>query len=100
VTGLRCRNCGREEATGPSFVCPACFGPFEVAYDREAIRAQVSRARIEAREPGIWRYLALLPVDAAPERGLAVGSTPLLRADRLGSELGLAPGGLRLKDDT
>ncbi len=100
VVGLRCRNCGRAEATGPSFVCPACFGPFEVAYDREAIRAQVSRARIEAREPGIWRYLELLPVDEAPAQGLAVGSSPLLRADRLGSALGLAPGGLRLKDDT
>ncbi len=100
VVGLRCRNCGRAEATGPSFVCPACFGPFEVAYDREAIRAQVSRARIEAREPGIWRYLELLPVATPPARGLAVGSTPLLPAYQLGSELGLAPGGLRLKDDT
>ena len=100
ILGLRCRNCGREEVTGPSFVCPACFGPLEVAYDREAIRAQVSRARIESREPGIWRYLELLPLEDAPARSLAVGSTPLLRADRLGAELGLAAGGLRLKDDT
>ena len=100
VIGLRCRNCERPEPTGPSFVCPACFGPLEVAYDRDAIRAQVSRARIEAREPGIWRYLELLPLEASPPRGLAVWSTPLLRADRLGGELGLAPGNLRLKDDT
>jgi threonine synthase len=100
IVGLRCRNCGREEITGPSFVCPACFGPLEVAYDREAIRAQVSRGRIEAREPGIWRYLELLPLDETPARSLAVGSTPLLRADRLGAELGLTAGGLRLKDDT
>ena len=100
VVGLRCRGCGRAEATGPSFVCPACFGPLEVAYDREAIAAQVSRARIEAREPGIWRYLELLPLDEAPARSLAVGSTPLLRADRLGAELGLRTGRLRFKDDT
>lgn len=100
ILGLQCRNCGRAEPTGPSFVCPACFGPLAVAYDQEAIRAQVSRARIEAREPGIWRYLELLPLDEAPVRSLAVGSTPLLRADRLGHELGLAPGALRLKDDT
>ncbi len=100
VVGLVCRNCGRAEPTGPSFVCPVCFGPLEVAYDREAIRSQVTRARIEAREQGIWRYLELLPVDAPPARGLAVGSTPLLRADRLGGELGLASGRLRLKDDT
>ncbi|OGO53426.1 MAG: threonine synthase [Chloroflexi bacterium RBG_16_70_13] len=100
IVGLRCRSCFRPEAVGPSFVCPACFGPLEVVYDREAIRAQVSRAAIEARAPGIWRYLELLPVDEVPARGLAVGSTPLLRADRLGAELGLAPGRLRLKDDT
>jgi len=83
ILGLRCRNCHRPEAIGPSFVCPACFGPLEVVYDREAIRAQVSRAKIEARSPGIWRYLELLPVEEAPAHGLAVGFTPLLRADRL-----------------
>ncbi|MBF8290364.1 MAG: threonine synthase [Chloroflexi bacterium] len=94
VAGLRCRNCGRAEETGPSFVCPQCFGPFEV------VRAQVSRAKVEARGPGIWRYLELLPVDEAPSRGLAVGSTPLIRADRLGKEIGLAAGRLHLKDDT
>ncbi len=98
ILGLRCRACGREEPTGPSFVCAACFGPLEVAYDHEAIRAQVDRARIEARPPGIWRYLELLPVEAAPERSLAVGSTPLVRGDRLGAELGLDR--LWLKDDT
>ena len=100
VVGLQCKNCKQPEAIGPHFVCSACFGGLEVVYDREAVRAQVSRARIESRGPGIWRYLELLPVDAAPDRGLAVGSTPLLRADRLGRELGLAPGRLRLKDDT
>ncbi|MEW5990488.1 MAG: threonine synthase [Chloroflexota bacterium] len=100
IVGLRCRSCFRPEAVGPSFVCPACFGPLEVVYDREAIRAQVSREAIEAREPGIWRYLELLPLDEVPARSLAVGSTPLLHADRLGAELGLAPGRLRLKDDT
>jgi threonine synthase len=100
ILGLRCRNCHRPEAIGPSFVCPACFGPLEVAYDREAVRAQVSRAKIEARGPGIWRYLELLPVDEAPAHGLAVGSTPLLRADRLAREIGLGAGRLHLKDDT
>jgi threonine synthase len=100
IVGLRCRSCFRPETTGPSYVCPACFGPLEVVYDREAIRAQVSRSAIEAREPGIWRYLELLPVDEVPAHSLAVGSTPLLRADRLGAELGLVPGGLRVKDDT
>ena len=100
IVGLRCRNCQRPEATGPHFVCPSCFGPLEVVLDREAVRAQVSRAGIEARGPGIWRYLELLPVEQAPSRGLAVGSTPLIRADRLAAEFGLRSGQVRLKDDT
>ena len=60
----------------------------------------MSRAKIESRAPGIWRYLELLPVDEAPARGLAVGSTPLLRADRLAGEIGIQAGRLLLKDDT
>jgi threonine synthase len=49
----------------------------------------------------VWRYLELLPVERAPERGLAVGSTALVRADRLAAELGLGSSTtLRLKDDT
>ena len=88
VVGLVCRNCQRPEPLGPSYVCPACFGPLEVAYDKDAVRERVSRAVIEARPPGLWRYLEFLPVDAPPARGLRVGSTPLFQADRLGPALG------------
>ena len=98
LTGLRCRNCGREEPIGPSFVCLACFGPLEVVYDLPAIAAAVSRETIAARAPGIWRYRELLPVDVAPERGLAVGSTALIAAVRLGTEIGVD--NLWLKDDS
>ena len=101
VAGLRCRACGRAEDVGPSFVCPACFGPLEVAYDYEVARAALTPASIAARPQGIWRYLELLPVERAPDRGLAVGSTALVRADRLARELDLgAATALHLKDDT
>ncbi len=95
---LRCRNCGRDEAIGPSFVCPACFGPLEVVYDLPAIAAAISRETIAARPPGIWRYRELLPVDRVPARGLPVGSTALIHAERLGAELDV--GRLWLKDDS
>ena len=98
IAGLRCRSCGRPEALGPVYVCPACFGPLEVVYDYAVIGRALDRAVIAARPAGIWRYLELLPVAARPARGLAVGSTPLLDAPRLGAELGLPR--LRLKDDT
>jgi threonine synthase len=101
VRGLRCRACGRDEVLGPSFVCVACFGPLEVVYDHDVARERMTREAIAGRAPGIWRYLELLPVAAPPERGLAVGSTALVRADRLARELGLGTGtSLRLKDDT
>ncbi|HEX7472006.1 MAG TPA: threonine synthase [Candidatus Limnocylindrales bacterium] len=98
IQGLRCRNCGRPEALGPSYVCSACFGPLEVVYDYAAIRDLVDRTTIERRPQGIWRYLELLPVSEPPARGLAVGSTPLIAADRLGASLSI--GRLWLKDDT
>jgi threonine synthase len=98
ILGLRCKNCQRPEVLGPSYVCPACFGPLEVVYDYEVIRGLLDRATIASRPPGIWRYLELLPVDARPERGLAVGSTPLVAADRLGPAIGIDR--LWLKDDT
>jgi threonine synthase len=98
LVALACRSCRRPEPFGPSYVCPACFGPLEVIYDLDAVRATMDRATIEARGPGIWRYLELLPVSTPPARGLRVGSTPLVRADRLAPALGLET--LWLKDDT
>ncbi len=98
ILGLRCRNCARPEALGPNYVCPACFGPLEVAYDLELIAGLIDRATIAARPPGIWRYLELLPIEARPVRGLQVGSSPLIAADRLGPVLGIDR--LWIKDDT
>jgi threonine synthase len=98
LDGLRCRNCGHREEIGPSFVCPECFGPLEVLYDFGAIGVAIDRDLIARRAPGIWRYRELLPVDRAPDRGLPVGSTALIRADRLGVDLDLDR--LWLKDDS
>ena len=98
VVGLRCRNCRNREELGARYVCSACFGPLELEYDLTLIASRVDRATIASRAPGIWRYLELLPVEAPPARGLAVGSTPLLSADRLGPALGIER--LWLKDDT
>ena len=98
IRGLACRNCGRPEPIGPSYVCSACLGPLDVDYDLDLIAASISREAIERRPPGIWRYLELLPVDAPPARGLRVGSTPLFTADRLGPALGVER--LWVKDDS
>jgi len=98
VTGLRCRACAAPVPTGPSYVCPRCFGPLEVVYDEAAIAETLSREAVEARGPGIWRYLELLPVEAPPARSLPVGSTPLQDGSRLAERLGV--GRLWLKNDS
>ena len=79
-------------------MCAGCFGPLEIAYDLEVAASTLDRATLEARAPGIWRYLELLPVTAPPSRGLRVGSTPLVPAERLGEAIGIER--LWLKDDT
>jgi threonine synthase len=97
VSGLVCRGCGRPEEAGLHYVCPDCFGPLEVAYDLDAVRAAVDPSTLATRPAGVWRYRELLPVDP-PARGLAVGGTALIHASRLGPALGVD--GLLIKDDT
>lgn len=98
VRGLRCRECGREYEIAPIYTCEWCFGPIEITYDYEAIRAVTSRERIAAGPLSLWRYADLLPVAPNPAVDLGAGFTPLVRADRLAAELGL--GELWLKNDT
>ena len=98
VQGLRCRECGREYDAAPIFTCEWCFGPLEVAYDYDAIRASVTREKIAAGPLSLWRYSDLLPVEADSAVDLGTGFTPLVRADRLAAELGL--GEVWLKNDT
>jgi threonine synthase len=98
VEGLRCRECGHPYPAEALHFCEWCFGPLEVVYDYEAIRKVVSPERIAAGPLSIWRYADLLPASAEGAVSLGAGFTPLVRADRLASELGL--GELWIKNDT
>jgi threonine synthase len=97
IRGLVCRECGRGVPQGPVHVCEHCFGPLEVDYDYPAIRAVLTRNRIESGPRSVWRYRDLLPLDAEPLVGRHVGMTPLVRARNLGEVWGL--GELYLKND-
>jgi threonine synthase len=99
VLGLRCRECGAEYELQANNACAACFGPLDVVYDYEAIGRVISHERIAAGPPSMWRYRDLLPVeDDVPLVTLGEGFTPLIRAERLGAELGLR--NLYLKNDS
>jgi threonine synthase len=94
---LHCPGCGREFAHEAVTLCPDCFYPTEIAYDYGAIRDQLIREAVEQRPRDIWRYRELLPVPESAPRLEGVGWTPLLRASRLGRQLG--SGSLFIKDD-
>ncbi len=97
ATALRCRECHREFPLDPIYVCDFCFGPLEVEYDYEAIRKNVSRESIERGPLSVWRYADLLPCDREQAVDIQAGFTPLIKAERLGEELGLRH--LYLKND-
>src|SRR5919109_567846 len=97
VRGLQCRECGELYPAQPIHVCEMCFGPLEVAYDYDAIRAIVSRESIERGPRTLWRYKSLLPIEADRVVDTHTGFTPLVKAENLGRELGL--NNLWLKND-
>ncbi len=98
ATALHCRICETEHALEAVGTCPRCFGPLDPVYDWDAVAREFTREAIAAGPPSIWRYSALLPVEAPAEPQLAPGFTPLLPAPRLAAALGL--GELWLKLDT
>jgi threonine synthase len=94
---LKCRLCGKQYPKEALNFCTDDFGPLEVAYDYDEVSRTMTRAAIEARPRSMWRYRELLPLDGEPTVGLHVGSTPLVRADRLARALGVSE--LYVKND-
>jgi threonine synthase len=97
VKGLKCRICGTTYPVEPLAICEECFGPLEVDYDYDAIKAKLTRDEIASRSKTLWRYRELLPIDGEPGVGLQSGGTPLVRAERLAEALGVRE--LYLKND-
>lgn len=98
VEGLRCTDCAATYPAEALHVCDRCFAPLEVVYDLEAAASAITPESIAGGPASLWRYSALLPADPSGRVDLGAGFTPLIRADRLASELGL--GELWLKNDT
>lgn len=102
ILSLKCLICGREYRPAEiDYVCPdhGNEGILDVQYDYDWIARHLSQGDLlHSTDMTIWRYKPLLPVRAdAPVPPLAIGWTPLLRVDRLASELGLKH--LWIKDD-
>jgi threonine synthase len=102
VLNLKCLICGKEyPADQVAYVCPnhGNEGILDVQYDYDVIGRRISQGDLlHSTDYTIWRYKPLLPVEPeSPVPPLAVGWTPLYRADRLAAGLGLKY--LWIKDD-
>ncbi len=102
ATELICRDCGyRTPLLDTAFKCPACGEGLDIDYDYERAKELIAERGLDGRPNNIWRFEELLPITSrrAQERvGQFAGQTPLIRADRLGAEIGLR--NLYLKDDS
>ena len=93
---LACRECGRRAAPEFRYVCSECFGPLDVAYEDVP---SLSPGTFDGRPQTYWRYFELLPLeDRSNIVDIGAGMTPLIRAERLGKELGLS--NLYVKNDS
>lgn len=102
ATELVCRECGYlTPLLDSAFKCPACGEGLDIAYDYERAKELIAERSLDDRPNNIWRFEELLPItsrNAQDRVGQFAGQTPLIRADRLGAELGLR--NLYLKDDS
>ncbi|MEK6324003.1 MAG: threonine synthase [Acidobacteriota bacterium] len=98
VTHLYCSSCGKQYEPRKVYNLCECGKPLMVAYDLAAAARTLTRESLVGREPTLWRYREVLPVDDYKNiLSLGEGMTPLLKAERLGAKLGLS--NLFIKDE-
>ena len=99
VTHLECAACGlRHEARRLHNLCLQCGKPLLVRYDLKRAAASLTKESLNDREPDLWRYREVLPVEHDENIvNLGEGFTPLVHASRLGAQLGLSQ--LYIKDE-
>ena len=99
LTRLHCTACGLEhDWQRLQNLCTACGKPLFAEYDLAGVGRALTREMLARREKSLWRYRELLPLPAKIEPlSLGEGGTPLLRARRVGEQVGLM--NLWIKDE-
>jgi threonine synthase len=100
LSHLECGFCGATYTADRLYnLCPSCTKPLLARYDLERAAQTLTKGALPTRRPSLWRYAEVLPVqdlDAAIDLG--EGWTPLIKAGRLGAQIGLPA--LLIKDES
>jgi threonine synthase len=99
ATRLDCTRCERRyPPQAPRGLCE-CGAPLFARYDLERAAKDMRPGHLALREPTLWRYDDVLPVEDPGHRlSLGEGFTPLVAARNLGRRLGLPR--LLIKDES
>jgi threonine synthase len=90
LTHLECTKCGRRYEPGQVLNLCECGAPLFARYNLDRAAKNMRPGHLALREPTLWRYDDVLPVDNPDHRiSLGEGFTPLLPARRLGTRVGL-----------
>ncbi len=99
ATHLECSRCSEYfEVNTLQQTCARDGAPLLVRYDLGRVHEQARREEIARRDPTLWRYRELLPVEDE-SRIVTLGEpmTPLLDARRIGAEIQMPA--LKVKDE-
>ena len=90
LTHLDCPKCGRRYEPNQILNLCECGSPLLARYDLERAAKEMRPGHLALREPSMWRYREVLPVEDPDDRiSLGEGYTPLLAAPRLAARTGL-----------
>jgi threonine synthase len=90
LTHLECTRCDRRYEPGRGSTLCECGSPLFARYDLARAALEMRPGHLALREPTLWRYREVLPLEDPDDRvTLGEGFTPLVPAPRLGERLGL-----------
>lgn len=95
-SGLQCVDCGTVHGVDVPGRCPECAGTLTPIYDHEGLEETFPDT--VSMGIGMWAFDAVLPFPAYTRVSGAEGGTPLVDADRLANELGIAR--VQIKDES
>lgn len=89
ITHLECAGCHKNYEAGKLYnLCVECGKPLLVRYDLQRAARTLTKDSLKNRQPNLWRYAEVLPVENAENIvSFGEGFTPLLKTEKLAASL-------------